>query len=168
MRTFDATLMRAILASALTLVSGSGFADTYRIEEHMSHAEFTAAGLDRLTPEELKKLNAWLADRDKAAEPDSEPAPDEAFGLSDSKLRAKDAESKGKQRIRSRIDGEFSGWTGKTRFKLENGQVWQQRSGGSYYFKAQSPDVEVFKNRLGFYVLKVLETKRSIGVKRIE
>jgi hypothetical protein len=36
------------------------------------------------------------------------------------------------QGVTSRIVGEFSGWSGKTRFVLENGQVFEQRRPGRW------------------------------------
>ena len=69
--------------------------------------------------------------------------------------------------ITARLKGEFRGWDGNTIFRLDNGQVWQQRVGGKYRSsKLMDPEVEVEKGRFGYY-LKVLSSGRSVGVKRI-
>ena len=38
--------------------------------------------------------------------------------------------------VESRIDGEFTGWTGSTIFRLRNGQIWQQNKYDYYYHYA--------------------------------
>ena len=51
--------MRANLALALLLACGGAFAQTV-VERQMTPEEFKAAGLDKLSPQELANLNAWL------------------------------------------------------------------------------------------------------------
>ncbi len=70
--------------------------------------------------------------------------------------------------FRSRISGEFSGWKGETVFRLENGQVWQQRMEGEWTTSMRDPEIEISRNIFGFYSMKMLATGRRIGVKRIE
>lgn len=69
--------------------------------------------------------------------------------------------------IRARVVGEFTGWEGKTVFTLDNGQVWRQSTPGSYRFKATDPEVTIEKSLLG-YKLRLVETKRSISVRRVK
>src|SRR5688572_10963425 len=47
--------------------AAQGSAAFSSLEERMSHADFKAAGLDKLTPEELAALNEWLRQRGEAA-----------------------------------------------------------------------------------------------------
>ena len=70
--------------------------------------------------------------------------------------------------FRSRISGDFSGWKGETIFRLENGQVWQQRMEGEWTTNMRDPEIEISRNLFGFYSMKMLATGRRIGVKRIE
>ena len=70
--------------------------------------------------------------------------------------------------IRTRIVGKFTGWTGTTLFQLENGEYWKQRQAGRYYHKAESPEVELFKNRFGFWEIRILETGKTVKVSRYE
>jgi hypothetical protein len=84
------------------------------IQEIMSPAEFKAAGLDKLSPEELQKLNAWLQGYRDVTE----------------KTAAKKATAVASRTkldlLVSRVDGSFDGLTGRTVIHLEDGTVWKQ------------------------------------------
>lgn len=69
--------------------------------------------------------------------------------------------------LRAKVVGEFTGWDGKTIFKLDNGQVWRQSTPGTYRFKATDPEVIIEKALLG-YKLRLVETRRSIAVRRVK
>lgn len=69
--------------------------------------------------------------------------------------------------LRARIVGEFTGWDGKTLFKLDNGQVWRQSTSGVYRYKSTDPEVVIEKGLVG-YKLRLVETKRSISVRRVK
>ncbi len=69
--------------------------------------------------------------------------------------------------IRSRIDGTFKGWRdNKTRFRLENGEIWEQRQSSTYITNLESPEVIIKKRRFG-YTMEVPAIGRSVHVKRI-
>ncbi|MFT7221226.1 MAG: hypothetical protein ACI8Z1_002848 [Candidatus Azotimanducaceae bacterium] len=69
--------------------------------------------------------------------------------------------------IRSRIDGAFKGWrNNKTRFRLENGEIWEQRQSSTYITNLDSPEVVIKKTRFG-YTMEVPAIGRSVHVKRI-
>jgi hypothetical protein len=70
-------------------------------------------------------------------------------------------------RIESRIAGEFEGWRGDTIFVLDNGQVWRQRQNGKYFYNKTDPEIVISRNILGFFVLEVVESGKSVGVKRL-
>ncbi len=124
------------------------------IDKLMSSEEFAAAGLDRLSPEEMKALNAWLL-RYTAGE-------SEILRVDNEEVR----EAQKDFEIVSRISGEFSGWDGETVFRLENGQVWRQRLQGRYFYSGPpQPEVRITRNYLGFYKITVVETGKSVGVK---
>ena len=70
--------------------------------------------------------------------------------------------------IRSRIDGPFKGWrNNKTRFKLENGEIWEQRQPSTFITQLDSPQVIIKKRRFG-YTMEVPAIGRSVHVKRIK
>ena len=64
--------------------------------------------------------------------------------------------------------GEFNGWSGDTLFRLENGQVWKQRLPGQWHYRAHAPEVELRKNLMGYWMLRVLAADRAVGVTRVE
>jgi len=133
-----------------------------RLEEAMSDTEFESAGLHRLAPAELEFLNRWLERGDARAAPNGEAD----FGVEQLPAVPIDPEEDAPS-IRTRIDGAFRGWEGRTVFRLANGQVWQQRLSGSYRYSADAPEVILERGRFGYY-LKVVATGRQISVKRLK
>ena len=87
------------------------------IQKMMSPEEFTAAGLNKLSPEELQKLDAWLHGYREAAETKAaEKATEKAAKSSRAKMDI----------IASRVDGTLGGLTGRTVITLEDGTKWKQ------------------------------------------
>lgn len=125
----------------------------------MTADEFNAAGLERLSPAELDALNSWLL-RYTATQASELRQHSELV-----KEEIRKVEQEG---IRTRIVGEFRGWEGATVFRLENGQVWKQRLPGQWYYRASAPEVELSKNSMGWWMLRVLNADRAVGVTRIE
>jgi hypothetical protein len=91
------------------------------IQEAMTPAEFKAAGLNKLSPEELQKLNAWLQGYREVAE---QAAAKKATAVAS---RTK------MDLLVSRVDGSFDGLTGRTVIKLEDGTVWKQANAEDRY-----------------------------------
>lgn len=87
-------------------------------------------------------------------------APDDDFGLES--VRTKDT-----REISSRLDGEFTGWSGRTLFKLENGQVWRQSEPGRFRTQLDRPLITIERGAFNSYRLKVAGMNRSVRVKRI-
>jgi len=83
---------------------------TGSIQEMMSPEEFRAAGLNKLSAQELQKLDAWLQGYRQVAE----------------KKAATRAERTKLDLLVSRVDGSFNGLTGRTVIRLEDGTVWKQ------------------------------------------
>jgi len=125
------------------------------IEKMMSAEEFTAAGLGKLSREELLELNEWFL---KFLAHDSQQVVN-----TDETIRELQ-----KTPVRRRITGKFKGWDGDTVFRLDNGEIWKQRLPGRYAISLDNPEVEIFKNFLGFYELRILKTGRRIGVTRLK
>jgi hypothetical protein len=87
------------------------------IQEVMTPEEFKAAGLNKLSPEELQKLNAWLQGYREVAEKAAEKK---------ATARAAKVERTKMDLLVSRVDGTFNGLTGRTVIRLEDGTVWKQ------------------------------------------
>src|SRR6266853_6427756 len=94
------------------------------IQQLMSPEEFKAAGLNKLSSEELQKLDAWLQGYRQVTEQAAE-----------KKATAKaSAESHAKMDLLvSRVDGTFQGLTGRTIIRLEYGTVWKQANADDRY-----------------------------------
>jgi hypothetical protein len=94
------------------------------IKEMMSPGEFQAAGLNKLSADELQKLDAWLQGYRQVTEQTAE-----------KKATAKAAaESHAKMDLLvSRVDGTFYGLTGRTVIHLEDGTVWKQANADDRY-----------------------------------
>lgn len=95
--------------------------DAKVLQDMMTSEEFRAAGLDKLSPEELKNLNAWLQGYRQTAETKAA----EKATAEVTKKAAKESRTK-MDEIFSRVDGTFHGLSGKTIIKLEDGTVWKQ------------------------------------------
>lgn len=125
------------------------------LQRMMSPAEFHSAGLDRLSPEQLSRLNRWFLhflayDSEQVVRTD------------------KTVQALQKVPTRHRILGNFRGWSGHTLFRLDDGEVWKQRLPDEYFVRLKDPEVEIYKNLMGFYELKVVKTGRRIGVTRVK
>lgn len=154
--------MRTLLSTALLVFffSATAFAQSSStIEERMTGADFKAAGLDKLTPEELAKLNEWLQRSGQASIGAALPRVDRR-GFEDVQDRTE---------ISSRIVGEFRGWDGGTEFVLENGQVWKQVDIGRLSTpKLSNPAVTIRSGALGAWRLKIEGYNAFAQVRRIK
>jgi hypothetical protein len=97
------------------------------IKEMMSPQEFNAAGLNKLSPDELQKLDAWLQGYRQITEQKAE-----------KKATARASRTK-MDLIVSRVDGTFDGLTGRTIIRLEDGTVWKQANADDR-FRSGNPD----------------------------
>ena len=91
------------------------------VQQIMTPEEFKAAGLNKLSPEELAKLNAWLQGYRQVTEQAAE------------KKATARAERTKMDVLVSRIDGSFTGLTGRTLIRLEDGTVWKQANADDRY-----------------------------------
>jgi hypothetical protein len=87
------------------------------IQQAMTPEEFKAAGLNKLSAEELQKLNAWLQGYREVAEKTAEKK---------ATARAAKVERTKMDVLVSRVDGSFNGLTGRTVIRLQDGTVWKQ------------------------------------------
>ena len=97
------------------------------IQQIMSPEEFKAAGLNKLSPDELARLNAWLQGYRQVTEQAAE-----------KKATARASRTKLDVLV-SRVDGTFDGLTGRTIIRLEDGTVWKQANADDRY-RAKNPD----------------------------
>lgn len=125
------------------------------IQSLMSEEEYHAAGLNKLNDQEVNALNQWLI---------RYTAQDAKVLITNNETLKKEA----KREFETRIVGSFNGWDGNTQFVLENGEVWEQRQSGKWRAKLENPGVKIYTNFFGNYNMKILETGRVVGVRRIK
>ncbi len=110
---------------ALTLICGPALAQTAEqrpIEQQMTPEEFSAAGLQKLDPAELARLNAWL---NRAI--DTETTKAAARAEDKVKTEARGFFSFGTtEPINDVLQGEFRGFHNGRTYTLQSGQQWQQ------------------------------------------
>jgi hypothetical protein len=94
------------------------------IQQIMTPEEFKAAGLNKLSPDELAKLNAWLQGYRQVTEQAAEKK---------ASARAAKVERTKMDLLVSRVDGTFTGLTGRTVIRLEDGTVWKQANAEDRY-----------------------------------
>jgi hypothetical protein len=70
--------------------------------------------------------------------------------------------------IVSRIVGPVEGWGPRTRFRLENGQVWQVSDDSTAVYNLKSPNVKIERAVLGGFEMEIEGAKRAPRVKRVE
>ena len=69
--------------------------------------------------------------------------------------------------IETRIVSKFDGWTGRTFFEMENGQIWQQRMDGRYQYRGSDTRVNIKRGMFGMHRMTLVDTGRWIGVKQV-
>src|SRR5512134_377438 len=167
---------------ALTVAPGPAYgADEgfSSLEEQMTGQDFKAAGLDKLTPQELESLNGWIRRRSLATLDAPVPAAaGVATAAEDSQAAAdsQDADRRGfkdddeeRTPISSRIVGRFSGWDGQTVFNLENGMIWAQADKDKFYIKeVENPAVVIDPGMFGSWRLSVEGHDAECRVERIQ
>lgn len=182
------------VAAAIALWTGASVLNTPvsaapSIRDVLTPEEFQRAGLQKLTAAELAYLSERLLPSPPApvASGDSTAAPvprvgetqvrslpaalphgDDAFGQEE-KLHVRIEEiQRVPKEVHSRIEGVFTGWTGRTLFRLANGQVWQQSEPGAFAVNLTSPKVIIRRGLLGVFYLQVEGYGTQVKVKRVK
>ncbi len=169
--------MKRLICFFLGLVAIAGAQSG--LYERMTAEERRAAGIENLTPGQQAAL-------DQAAERVAKGEVAQAVETARTETRATvQAEVKAKQRaavgltpdkadkdetIRARIPGKFTGWSGRTVFRLDNGQVWVQAdaSDSRYFPHLENPEVEIAPGIFGSWKLTVVSEGLWVRVKRIK
>ena len=145
------------------------------LQKMMSPDEFTAAGLDKLSPAELEYLESWMRNyrqtaEKKAADKAAARATAEVTAETTKKVRASIFNKR--EPIVSRINGTMGPLTGRTLITLEDGTKWKQANLEDRYRPrvTDHPAAVVLHSTFGykmriegmpdFYVNPVSENKR--------
>jgi hypothetical protein len=111
------------------------------VEELMTPEEFKAAGLDKLSEDELQHLDAWLQGYRQTTEKRVSAAVEKRANEEVAKVKQAAAKTS-KRNIDlevSRVDGRFVKLTGRTIIKLEDGTVWKQANKEDRY---EGPNID--------------------------
>ena len=167
MRIRRLALAAGLTVMALAAVAAEGWV---RIEQRLTPAQMHETGLDKLSADELKRLNDILANEDSAGRVDAAAVE-----------RRADAERHGAdrgaasyigmdaERITTRIEGRVEGWEPGTEFHLANGQVWKVLKGSMTLRKPkENPEVVLVPGVMGRWFLQVDEDAPKARVYRTD
>ena len=164
------------------------------IESMMSAEERLKSGVDTLTAEQRQFLNNWLKENygrrtesavtrttaDEQSASTEQPAkleatPEAIEAEVDRRVAAKLADKRESEKAKqsdsafeARLTGDFTGWTGKTIFKLDNGQVWRQRSSANYRHRGSDRRVTFKKNWMGGWEMTVVSSGKTVLVRKVQ
>ena len=165
--------------------------DFQPLEQAMTKEERSRSGVDSLSPEQRKFLNSWLQQRygtnatnlqveidssdNRTAQQTRESREEKvieaeverrvAQELATRKQPAKAAVNNGP--FEATLVGDFTGWRGKTVFRLDNGQIWRQRSASQYRHRGSDQRVKFDKNWMGGWEMTVVSSGKSVLVSKV-
>ena len=159
------------------------------LQPYMTQEEYRAAGLHKLNPAELAQFQAWFVrtvEGQELSPPAAAQAPARAAesaapaaeaadiprraGRTESERLFGNEQLENVREIVARMEGTFEGWDGPTRFRLDNGQVWETVERIRFTPLAPIPNAKVTIRRGAFnsYRMQVEGYNRWYQVKRIE
>ncbi len=191
-----ATIWRHVVAISLLMplwmpASASADTDFQPLEQAMTKEERSQSGVESLTAEQRQFLNNWLQQRygtgatsmheetDSSADRTVQLPPQSseenvieaeverrvAQELATRKQPAKAAVNNGP--FEATLVGDFTGWRGKTVFRLDNGQIWRQRSSSQYRHRGSDQRVKFDKNWMGGWEMTVVSSGKSVLVSKV-
>ena len=144
--TFIPVLAAALLLGCVLPAFAQDAAGSPAIEKQMTPEQFKAAGLDKLSADELANLNAWLnhtidTETTKAAVQAKKKVEDDNRGFFNFGTD---------EPVVGRIAGEFNGFEKGRVYTLDNGQVWRQVDNASLVgVHKTDPEVRVKPGMVG-------------------
>ena len=183
------------ITSFMMIFNGPALAsESDNIETVMSAEERLKSGVETLTAEQRQFLNNWLkenydrrtdnvvtrtaADEQSASTEQPvklEATPEAIEAEVDRRVAAKLADKGESEKTKqsnsafeARLTGDFTGWTGKTIFKLDNGEVWRQRSSANYRHRGSDRRVTFKKNWIGGWEMTVVSSGKTVLVRKVQ
>lgn len=172
--------------------TASADTDFQPLEQVMTEEERSRSGVDSLTSEQRKFLNSWLKRRYRADITSTREA-NKASAIitvqqtaqsSEEKVIEAEVERRVAQELATRkqpvtaaaksgpfeatLVGDFTGWRGKTVFRLDNGQIWRQRSSSQYRHRGSDQRVKFDKNWMGGWEMTVVSSGKSVLVSKVK
>lgn len=164
MKILTQSLILAGLLYGNTVFAADTSAQSFDVLESMSVSQFRGAGLDKLSDAQLKALNTWF---DQYLQQQA-PACGSAQGASPAAAAPAMATAPVPESISAHIIGDFHGWSGGTRFTLDNGQVWEQIDDTVVTAgRVTNPKVTISRGLFNSYYMSVEGVSDTVQVKRI-
>jgi hypothetical protein len=158
-----------VLMISLPALAAEGFSS---LEEQMTGSEYSASGLDKLTPEELAALNNWIRNHSVATLDLPRSGSTVPSGSDQADQRGFENEAISEMNdapIKSRIKGNFSGWDGSTVFVLENGMIWEQADNDKFYIReVANPEITIEPGMFKSWRLSVEGFNSECRVARVQ
>lgn len=181
-----------VTSSMMTFPLGAK-AEPGGLKDMMSPEERQKSGVDTLTAEQRQFLSEWLLENytrnpakvvsSPATAPDTSPqqaASNEATADTieaeiDRRVAARLADNRASEKkpasdssFEARLTGNFTGWSGKTVFRLDDGQVWRQRSAANYRHRGTDMRVKFKKNWMGGWEMTVVSSGKTVLVSKVK
>jgi hypothetical protein len=158
-----------LLAILLSLPSLALAQQAPPIQQAMTAEEFKAAGLDKLSADELARLNAWL---DRRVEQQTAAAVEQAREEGRKEVVEKNRgffHFGSEEPIVAAIAGEFNGFGKGKRYRLDNGQVWEQTDSTTLAgVRRSNPGVHIRPGFMGVWWLRIDGYNTQAKVQRVE
>ena len=170
---FAAVCRRLLLAAVClaSVVSGAHaqqpspapLAEDASLRQMMTPEQFKAAGLKKLSPEELQNLERFLKGYREQAVQETVKATEEHANPAPKRDRVTHRDV-----IEGQIQGHFAGLTGHTRMVLGDGSIWQQASDADRFTaNLDNPDVVIVKASIFGYKMYIQGAVRWFYAKQV-
>lgn len=121
-------------------------AENASLKQLMTPEEFKAAGLNKLSPDQLAHLERFLQGYHEQTVQQVAKATEERVNPAPKRNQATRSPV-----VENAINGPFEGLTGRTRVVLKNGSIWQQANeNDKFRCHLDSPDVVLVRNIAGY------------------
>jgi hypothetical protein len=136
-----------LMSVALAVPAVAFAADQYvPLQQRMSPEEFKAAGLDKLSPDELSNLDNWLSGHGKVVTKVVDQSGKPVFYPTTEKAGP----------VQAHVQGTFTGFTGHTQVTLDNNQVWQQSDSTRVScMSSENPKIAIRRSLMGNWMAAV-------------
>lgn len=162
MRRFSALLFPVLFTASVLCAPALAQEQAPPIQQQMSAEEFKAAGLDKLSPAELARLNQWLDRR-------IETATTEATAQLQRQARGFLSFGGENETIEATLEGDFRGFSKGRVYRLDNGQEWEQTDTASLAgVRMNNPKVIIRPGLLGTWYMRVGSYGTNAKVRRIK
>jgi thioesterase domain-containing protein len=128
------------------------------LQQRMSSAEFKAAGLDKLSPQELQNLDNWLNGHAVVTTKVVNSSGKPVFYSGDQKRHT----------IDTHIVGHFDGWNKNLELTMANGQQWQVIDPEPHSCRpSENTEVKIKPSLMGSWLMYVPSCYENAHVKRL-